>query len=88
MKAKRIKPAESVNPLHDPMAAKPRKKGEKYTEPETFAACSRRVVDDPNCWRLCPDLDPPLVPEDDECRKKRLSRSETAHDAKKFLRDC
>lgn len=86
MKAKRIKPAESVNPLHDPMAAKlARKKGEKYTEPETLQHAVGEVVDDPNCWRLCLGSDPPLVPEDDECRKKVESFRNSPR-RQKFLR--
>ncbi len=71
MKAKRVTPAESPNPLYDATAARlARKKGEKYTEPENLQHAVDEIVDDPNCWRLCLGADPPLVPHDDECRKK------------------
>ena len=74
MKAKRVKPAESPNPLYDATAARlARKKGEKYTEPVDLQHEPGEIVDDKNCWIQCMGADPAMVPHDDECRAKVAS---------------
>ena len=71
MRANRIKPAESPNPLYDRTAARlAKKQGKPYGEPEFFQHSIGEVVDDPHAWRLCVMDTPLAVPADAECAAK------------------
>lgn len=76
MKAKRTKPGQIVNPEFSHAAKREAiREGVPYLEPEFLELPIGEVVDDPNCWMLCPGVtnSPCMVPADDECAQRVLA---------------
>jgi hypothetical protein len=74
MKAKRRVPGQILNPNFSSQAQQAASiAGLPYDIVPFLTLPVGEIVEDPDCWRLCLDVDAPLVPHDDECRQAVLT---------------